>query len=317
MADRRVLVTCPLIIDAIDTYDEAFERHGLGYDAVETEQALTETELLDHLDDHVGMIAGDDAVTRRVVEERPALTVVSKWGIGTDNIDEEAAREHDVTVTNTPGAFDAEVADVAIGYLVMLARELHRIDDRVRHGDWYCPRGRSLDAMTLGVVGVGSIGSAVARRAAAHGMDVLGYDVEPIPQELRDDAGLESVGLDELFASSDAVTLHCPATPETRDVVDAAALDAMPDDGLLINTARGELVDETALLTALEQDRIGGAALDVFVREPLPADHPLTEREDVILGSHNAQNTREAVDAVNDRAVRNLLEGLDAATDTI
>lgn len=310
MSDYRVLVSCPLILDAIDEYEAELAAHGIEYDVADVDQHLSEDELLDVIDRYDGVIAGDDEFTERVIAAADGLQVIAKWGIGMDAIDLAAAAAHDVTVSNTPGAFADEVADVVIGYAITLARRLHVVDDRVRDGDWYCPRGDSLAGRTFGVVGVGNIGSAVARRADALGMDLLGHDVDPIPGDLVDDTGMDAVDLDTLLDRSDVVSLNCALTADTRGLIGEAELARLGEDGYLINTARGELVDQAALVAALRDGRLAGAGLDVFTEEPLPADSPLTEMDDVILGSHNAQNTHEAVEAVNDRAVRNLIEGL-------
>lgn len=310
MADYRVLVSCPLIQDAMDEYHERLKSKGITYDIVEVDQQLTEPELLDIIDRYHGVIAGDDEFSRPVLEAAENLEVIAKWGIGTDRIDHEAADEFGVRVLNTPGAFADEVADVVLGYAVLLTRKLHLIDRSVRAGSWDCPRGVSLGGKTCGVIGVGSIGSAVVRRTHAVGMDVLGNDVRQLPSDLVKETGIESVTCEELLSRSDFVSLNCALTDATREMIGRSELDRLGKGGYLINTARGGLIDEPALVDALREDRIAGAALDVFSEEPLPSDHPLTGLENVILGSHNAQNTQEAVDRVNDRAVENLIEGL-------
>jgi len=307
---RRILVSCPLMHDDIDSYAELFAEHNVEYDVPEIEQQLSETDLLEIIDRYDGVIAGDDEFSARVFEDAERLDVLVKWGIGMDNIDQEAAKANGVTVHNTPGAFSAEVADIVIGYAIMLTRQLHHIDRRVRQGNWYTPQGVSLSGKTMGIVGVGNIGSAVARRAAALGLNLLGHDVVLIDEELKFETGLQSVDLKTLLDESDIVSLHCPLTEETRRIIGKKELEAIGPEGYLINTSRGELVDEPALVSALEDDRIAGAALDVFETEPLPADSPLTDIDSVILGSHNAQNTEEAVWAVHDRAVELLLNSV-------
>lgn len=309
-ANYRILVSCPLIQEGIDTYREDLEEQGITYDVPEIDQQLTESELLDIIDPYHGVIAGDDEFTREVFAKADNLQVISKWGIGVDNIDFEAAADYDVVVHNTPGAFADEVADVVTGYAIMLTRLLHTIDSGVRRGEWPCPRGDSLQTRTFGVLGVGSIGSEVARRAAGHKMDVIGHDVNPLPDDLCEEIGIESVAVDELFERSDIVSLNCALTPETENIVDQERLRALGEDGYLINTARGGLVDESALIAALSNDEIAGAALDVYETEPIEPDNPLTKFENVVLGTHNAQNTEEAVEEVNDRAVENLLSEL-------
>ena len=310
MSQYRVLVSCPLIMDDIESYDETFAAHDVSYDVPEVDQHLSESALLDIIDRYHGVIAGDDEFTERVLDEATNLQVISKWGIGIDGIDVDAAEKRGIAVRNTPGAFNNEVADVVIGYAIMLTRDLHRVDGAVRNGDWFCPRGVSLANRTFGIVGVGDIGATVARRAHALGMDVLGNDVVPLPDPLRSETGIEPCDLDELLAQSDIVSLNCGLSPATRNLVGADELELLGSDGYLINTARGELVDQDALVDALRVDEIAGAALDVFQTEPLPDTSPLTTMENVILGSHNAQNTAEAVARVNDRAVENLLTEL-------
>lgn len=310
MSDYRVLISCPLLQGSIAEYDDLLATRGVSYDVPEIDQQLDAAELESIIQAYDGVIAGDDEFTEAVFAAADRLQVVVKWGIGTDNIDFEAADHYGVTVTNTPGAFAPEVADVVIGYAIMLTRGLHLIDAEVRRGNWHSPRGTSLRGKTLGVVGVGNIGSATVRRARAHGMEVVGYDVEPIESSLKAETGIRRVGLGALFEEADVVSLHCPLTSETRGLVGQEELEAIGPDGYLINTARGAIVDEGALVRALESGTIAGAALDVFEEEPLPASSPLTELDTVVLGSHNAQNTTEAVEAVNERAVELLLEEL-------
>jgi len=311
VSERRVLISCPLLRESIDGYAGEFESRGIAYDDPEVNQQLKENELLSIIHRYDGVIAGDDEFTATVFDEADRLKVVVKWGIGTDNIDFEAADRNGITVTNTPGAFAAEVADVAIGYGIMLTRRLHIIDREVRQGAWYCPRGVSLAGRTFGVIGVGSIGSETARRARAHDMNVLGHDIEQIEEDLKEETGIKSVGLDELFERSDIVSLHCPLIPQTEKMVDSEKLEALGPEGYLVNTARGGLIDHEALVNALQDRAVAGVALDVFEQEPLPESNTLSSFENVILGSHNAQNTAEAVNSVNDRSVKLLFDNLE------
>lgn len=274
------------------------------------DQHLDEDELLGIIHRYDGVIAGDDEFTAAVFDAADRLDVLVKWGIGTDNIDMEAAKWKGVTVTNTSGAFAEEVADVVIGYAIMMTRKLHLIDREVRRGNWMSPRGVSLKGRTMGILGVGSIGTETARRAYVHGLDVVGHDVEPIDEGLKAENELDEVDLDELFDRSEIVSLHCPLTKATKGLVGLDELRKLGPDGCIINTARGGILDQQALIESLQQGLIRGASLDVFETEPLPATNPLTNMNNVILGSHNAQNTEEAVESVNRRAVSMLLDGL-------
>lgn len=310
MSEYRVLISCPLIIDSIDEYAGKLANNHIEYDVADVDQHLTESELLDVIDLYDGVLAGDDEFSQEVITSASKLKVISKWGVGIDGIDIDAAEENDVAVYNTSGAFDNEVADVVIAYAIMLTRKLHQIDRAVRQGRWNCPRGTSLEGKTFGVIGVGNIGSAVTRRAHALDMNILGTDIQPFPDRLAEETGIESVDQEELLDRADVVSLNCALTDETRCMIGTEELNLLGNESYLINTARGELIDQEALVTALQEGAIAGAALDVFAQEPLPVNDPLIDMDSVILGSHNAQNTHEAVKRVNERAVENLFVGL-------
>lgn len=274
-------------------------------------QQLTEAELLEIVPGVEGIVAGDDHLTRAVLEAAGRLRIVSKWGVGTDAIDVAAAAELGIRVTNTPGMFGNEVADVVIGYLVLLARQLHRMDSRVRAGEWAKPEGVSLAGRVLGIVGLGHIGQAVARRGLAMGMRVVGSEVDAGTAGAAARLGVDVTSLESVLAESDVVSLNSPLTPETRHLLDATRLGGMKRGAWIINTARGGLIDEPALIGALRSGQIGAAALDVFEVEPLPPDSPLRELDQVILGSHNSSNTIEAGHRTSERAIDNLIRGLD------
>jgi len=314
MGQDRVLVAMPLAHDHVDTFAPLFEERGVGYEVPERDEPLTAPELRDRIGDHDGVMVGFTGVDGETIAAADRLRVISQWGIGLDGVDLEAAEAAGIAVYNTPGAFAAEIADVVIAMLTMLTRELHRIDRSVREGQWPALEGVSLDGKTLGILGVGDIGSAVARRASAHGMDLIGHDVEPLENGLVEETGIQPVSRPALFDRAFAVSVNCPLTPATRNLVGAEELDRLGPDGYLLNTARGEIVDEDALVDALADGRLAGAGLDVFETEPLPADHPLTGMEQVVLGSHNAGHTREAVRETTRRAAENLLAGLSEQT---
>ena len=261
-----------------------------------------------------GIIAGDEPLDRPLMElSLPRLRVISRWGVGIDNVDLLAARELGIEVRNTPAVFANEVADVALGYVLLLSRHLHAIDASVREGGWSKPQGRSLAGRTLAIVGLGAIGRALARRGMALDMTVIGIDPMPQSEALAAEMGVQVVGIDELFSRADVLSLNCPLTPETRHLVNAERLALMPKGAWVVNTARGPVVDEPALIDALRSGQVGAAALDVFEVEPLPMDSPLRGFPNVILGSHNASNTAEAVTRVNRLAIDNLLAVLQQA----
>jgi D-3-phosphoglycerate dehydrogenase len=312
--NERVIISCRQLQQTLEAHRASLDAHNLELIVPVVKQQLSEGELLDLIPGVHGIIAGDDQITRHVLERATEMRIVSKWGVGTDGIDRNAAAELGIRVTNTPGMFGDEVADVVIGYLVLLARHLHATDRLVRSGAWPKPAGVSLAGRTLVVIGLGDIGRAVAERAMAMKMRVLGVETDATNAGLARDAGVEVTGLAEAFSQADAVSVNCPLTPETRHLVGEAQLRSMPEGAWIINTARGPILDEQALIEALRAGQLGGAALDVFEDEPLPADSPLRQFDNVILGSHNASNTTEAVHRTSERAIANLLQGLEEVT---
>jgi D-3-phosphoglycerate dehydrogenase / 2-oxoglutarate reductase len=262
---------------------------------------LSSRELRARLDGVDGLLAGLDEVDAGVFAAAPALRVVARYGSGVDRVDLDAARAAGVVVTSTPGANAAAVAEWTLALMLALCRPLVAADRAVRDGGWPVLRGRELGARTVGVLGLGRIGSLVAARCAAFGCKVLAHD--PYGSE----SAAELVGLDELMARSDVLTLHAPLTGATRGIVDRARLARMPAGAVLVNTARGELVDEAALLWALEEGPLAGAALDTLAVEPPAPGHPLVGRDDVLVTPHAAPHTAEAAAAMGRMAVDDLL----------
>ena len=311
MSQETILISCLQLQEALDDHRARLDARGARLLVPPVVQRLSEAELLLLVSEVDGIVAGDDELTRAVLERAPRLRVISKWGIGVDAIDFEAARELGIRVTNTPGMFGEEVAEVALGYLLMLARQLHVIDREVRAGHWSKPAGTSLAGRTLGVVGLGDIGLAVARRGLAIGMRVLGVEVDAVRSAAARELGVEVTDLATMLDAADVVSLNSPLTPQTRHMLDAPRLASMRRGAWIINTARGGLIDEAALVSALASGHVGAVALDVFETEPLPADSPLRSFGQVILGSHNASHTIEAGHRTSERAIDNLVRGLD------
>lgn len=310
MTAVRVLITCPQLQRTIDEHRATFAEAGVEVILPPVVQQLSEEELIDALPAVDGIIVGDDPLTATVLRHADRLRVIAKWGVGIDNIDLAVAAERGIRVTNTPGMFGDEVADVVIGYLVLLARRLHEVDRRVRAGEWAKHEGVSLAGRTLGVVGLGAIGRAVATRAMAMRMTVIGAEIVRANADEAAVVGVEVMERADVLHASDIVSLNCPLTDETRHMIDADALAAMKRGVWIVNTARGPLIDEAALVEALRSGAVGAAALDVFEAEPLSSTSPLRGFENVVLGAHNASNTAEAVRRTSIRAIDNLLRGL-------
>lgn len=261
-------------------------------------------ELAAEVGDVDGMIAGLDEISAAIFAAAPRLRVVARYGVGTSNVDLAAAEQHGVTVTNTPGANAEAVAELTIGLFFALARSIPRLDRAVRAGVWSSIQGVELAGKTVGIVGLGRIGRAVAHRAAALGCQVVAYD----PYVARDDVGVIPLcGLADVAAAAHILTLHLPLTAETEGLVDRALLARMREGAYLVNTARGELIVEQDVLWALETGLLRGVALDALRQEPPPADHPFLQRDDVILTPHSGAHTAEASVAMGRTALDDLL----------
>jgi D-3-phosphoglycerate dehydrogenase / 2-oxoglutarate reductase len=295
--------------NCMDEFRHHFDAAGIEVVEPDVVQAPSEEELKLLLVDIDGIIAGDDPITAEVLDSAPRLKAISKWGVGTDGIDVEAATARGISVTRTPNVFGEEVADVAIGYMVMLTRQLHRMHESVCNGGWLKVEGVSLSGKTLGVVGFGDIGRAAARRGLGFGMDVLTSDVADVSNLART-AGVSLVPFGELMARSDVVILCCPLTAATWHLLNDQSLTEAKDGVYVINVARGPLIAESALVAALETGHVEAAALDVFEEEPLHESSPLRRFEKCVFGTHNGSNTSEGVRRASRAAVDNLLEAL-------
>jgi len=273
----------------------------------------TKQDLLSSLADAEGLLGSAiTPIDADVIASAPRLRVISNFGVGFDNVDLAVATERGILVCNTPGVLSDAVADLTLGLIISLARRLPEAERFVREGNWGTGRmvdlGVDLKSKTLGIIGLGRIGRAVAKRAQAFDMETVFHDQfrDPPP-----DASFcryrELVGL---LRESDFVTLHVNLSAETRHLIDARALSLMKPQAYLINTSRGPVIDQPALVAALQAGRIAGAALDVFEREPLPADDPLGSLPNVIALPHIGSATRETRAAMLNLAIDNLLAAL-------
>jgi D-3-phosphoglycerate dehydrogenase / 2-oxoglutarate reductase len=310
----RILVSAPYFLPVVEDYRQQLEAEGLELVIADVCERLSEAELLTLVSTIDGTISGDDKFTEQVLRQAPRLKVISKWGTGIDSIDLQAAARLGIRVCNTPDAFTDCVADSTLGYILNFARRLYCMDQDIKNGKWIKPDAITLRECTLGVVGVGNIGKAVVRRAVAFGMKVVGHDPAAVPQSFVDETGLQLIPLNMLLASSDFVTLHCDLNPTSYHLIGPSQLKSMRASAYLINTSRGPVVDEPALIDALGNGAIAGAALDVFENEPLPSDSPLRKMNNVLLAPHNSNCGIAAKQRVHDSTIANLLRGLREAT---
>jgi D-3-phosphoglycerate dehydrogenase len=306
----KVLITAPYMQPVIDRFLPVFAEKDIEICAPPVNERFEEADLLQWVGDVDGVICGDDRFSERVLQAASKLKVICKWGTGIDSIDRSACQRLGIAVRNSPNAFSEPVADTVIGYMLCFARNLLWLDRRMKEGVWCKAPSRALRECILGVIGVGNVGKVVVRRALAFGMRVLGNDIVEMPAEFLAATGLPMISKEELLGQADFVSLNCDLNPTSHHLMSDTQFALMKPTAVMINTARGLIVDELALIRALQQQRIAGAALDVFEVEPLPADSPLRQMDNILLAPHNANSSPEAWERVHWNTINNLLDEL-------
>jgi D-3-phosphoglycerate dehydrogenase len=307
----KVLVTAPYMQMVIDRFRYIFEEKDIELIVPIVKERFNEQELLQWVTDVDGVICGDDQFTERVLKAAPKLKVISKWGTGIDSIDQAACKRLGIAVCNSPNAFSEPVADSVLGYILNFARRLPWMDRITRQGHWTKLPSIALRECTLGVIGVGYVGKAVVRRATAFGMRVLGNDLVEMPFDFLAENQIDMVSKEELLQQADFVSLNCTLNPTSFHLIGDTEFALMKSTAVIINTARGPIIDEPALIRALQSEQIAGAAMDVFETEPLPANSPLLEMDNVMLAAHNANSSPEAWQRVHQNTVQNLLREIE------
>jgi D-3-phosphoglycerate dehydrogenase len=310
-----VLLTAPYMIPVLERFRPVFEKYKIDLIVPDVHERMEESDLLGYAGQFDGAICGDDRYTLRVIEAcAPRLKVISKWGTGVDSINAEACSSYGVKLCRTPNAFTLPVADTVLGYILAFARRQPWMDREMKRGKWQKISGKALHECTLGVIGVGNIGKAVTRRACAFGMKVYGTDMINIDPEFIRETGIEMIDLESLLSHSDFVSVNCDLNPTSDHLINTDTLAWMKPHAVLINTARGPIVEEKALIEALQAGRLAGAALDVFEQEALPLDSPLLKMDNVLLAPHNSNSSPAAWERVHWNTIRNLLDGLGIPT---
>jgi D-3-phosphoglycerate dehydrogenase / 2-oxoglutarate reductase len=313
MSEPRILVTCPPMLGLFDEFAPTFTHYALNGHPANVAQVMTEDELIAILPEYDGWIIGDDPASRRVFEAARAgkLRAAVKWGVGVDNVDFEACRDLGIPVSNTPGVFGREVADIAMCYVLGLARKTFEIDRAIRQNhSWPKPAGSSTWGKTVALVGFGDIGRMTARRLEACDMKVIAYDPHFTPAESME---VESATWPDRIDEADFIVFTCPMTSETKHMFNEALLSKIKPGVHVINVSRGPVIKQSALVQGLENGIVGSAALDVFEVEPLEPDNPLRRFDNTIFGSHNGSNTVDAVRNVSRLAIQRMAEFLSAA----
>ncbi|PIP55586.1 MAG: dihydrofolate reductase [Candidatus Zambryskibacteria bacterium CG22_combo_CG10-13_8_21_14_all_42_17] len=302
----KVLITAPYFQLIVDQYQHIFDQNNIELVIPKVNERMSEEELLGLVGEIDGILCGDDRITDKVLASAPKLKVIVKWGTGIDSIDTDAAQRRGIPIRNTPNAFTEPVADTILSYILCFARGTIDLDRKVREGVWEKKLNVALNECALGVIGVGNIGKAVIKRAEAFGMKILANDIKDIDLDFM-------VPLDKLLKESDFVSLCCDLNPTSYHLINRETIGLMKPTAYLINAARGTLIEEGALIEALNQKKIAGVALDVFEDEPLIANHPFKQMSNVILSPHNANASPSAWERVHENSISSLMEELTKA----
>lgn len=306
-----ILLTAPYMIPFAGRFKPVFDKYGIELIIPDVQERMEEGDLLFYAGQFDGAISGDDRYTARVIEAcAPRLKVISKWGTGIDSIDAEACSRYSIKIGRTLNAFTLPVADTALGYMLAFARRQPWMDREMKSGKWEKIPGKALSECTLGVIGVGNIGKAITRRARAFGMKVFGNDIIEVDHVFITETHIEMTDLQSLLSHTHFVSIHCDLNPTSYHLMNSDSFALMKQDAVLINTARGPIVHEKALIEALQKGQIAGAALDVFEHEPLPLDSPLLKMDNVMLAPHNSNSSPAAWERVHWNTIKNLVEGL-------
>jgi phosphoglycerate dehydrogenase-like enzyme len=304
----KVLTTARTLDEVGQSALELLRMEGCGIITPPRPGPLPADELLKVLPGADAVLASMDKFTAEVLASPAAkqLKIVSRWGVGFDAIDVPAATREGVVIAYTPGLLNETVADFAFALLLAVARRVHVGHLDMSNGVWRGVWGNDVFGKTLGILGCGRIGQAMARRARGFNMRLIGYDIAPHSDAEK--IGIRFVSMDELLAESDFLSLHAALTPQNRGLLGEAQLRKMKKSAYLINTARGALMDESALVRALQEGWIAGAALDAFITEPLPPDHPLRKAPNALLTPHLASFARETGERVSLTAAQAIVD---------
>lgn len=277
----------------ISEFEHIFKDKNIEIHTPNVIQTLTENELLKLVPNFDGWIIGDDPTTEKVLQAgiKGKLRAAVKWGVGVDNVDFVAAKKLNLPIVNTPMMFGSEVADIALNYVIGLARQTFLIDRKVRQGEWIKPSGISLRGKRVALIGFGDIGLHTAKRLDICGMHLQIYD----PYTKEKISHFEFLSFPNKIEQADFIVITCALTPETKHLLNEDIFKKVKKGVRIVNVSRGGLIDEAALIAALRDGTVHSAALDVFENEPLPLTSPLHEFENCIFGSHNASNTVDAV----------------------
>ena len=312
MAEYKVLVTAPPILPNVEGYKTSCLNAGikLFVPDIEIKESLNEAELIKYLKGMDAILCGDDELNLNVLKNSKKLKIISKWGTGIDSIDIDSAKNLGIKVYRVKDVFGAPLSDTVLAYILLVSRKILEKDEVVRKKDWRKIASFTLAERSLGIIGLGHVGKEVARKAQALGMKVFFTDIRDIKLEGREKEYICSE-LKDLLSSCNFISIHCDLNKTSLHLIGKEELKLMKKDAVIINTARGSIIKEEELIHALEKEVIGGAALDVFEKEPLLNSSQLREFKNVFLSPHNSNSSPETFKKVDTEAIRNILVGFD------
>jgi D-3-phosphoglycerate dehydrogenase / 2-oxoglutarate reductase len=307
----KIMISAPYMMPEINRFKTFFIKKGYEVLVPEVRERLEEDALLTMIGDIDGVICGDDRFSEKVLKQAKKLKVISKWGTGIDSIDQVACKKYGIILKNTPNAFSEPVADTVMAFICAHARKIVELDEKMKQGLWHKETAIALNECLLGVIGVGNVGKAVIKRAHGFGMQILGNDIREIDPAFLERYSISMVSKDDLLKRCDFVSLNCDLNPTSHHLIDQKELALMKPGVFLINTARGPIVRESALIQALQENKIAGCSLDVFELEPLPEESPLRSMKNVFLSPHNSNSSPKAWERVHENTIKNLLTVLE------
>jgi D-3-phosphoglycerate dehydrogenase len=306
----KVLISAPYLIMEFNEYKDIFERNNMDVIIPKVNERLDEDDLIEQIQDIDGVICGDDKFTKKVIDKAKKLKIIVKWGTGIDSIDKGYAEKKGIKVFNTPGAFTEPVSDTVMAYVLAFSRGIFELDRLMKKGKWQKVKGKALNELSIGIIGVGNVGSAVARKAKAFGMKIYGNDIKKVSDKIIRMHTIEMVELNYLLKHSDFISVNCDLNPSSYHLINIEKLKLIKKTTILINTARGPIIKEDDLIYALNNNLLTGVALDVFEKEPLPINSPLRSMHNVLLAPHNANSSYEYWKKVHENSINILLKYL-------
>lgn len=306
----KVLVSAPYMHKEKGKVSQMFNKYDFDLTWIAVEERLEEEDLLKVISEYDAIVCGDDKITEKVIDAATKLKTIIKWGTGIDSINVEYALTKNISVKRTLDAFTEPVADTTLAMMLADVRSLFKNDNIVKSGGWGKPQGYTLAEKTVGIIGLGNTGRAVAKRLVAFGSKVLACDIMNVDEKDSSRLNVEITSIDKIFSECDIISIHCDLNDSSFHLLDEDAFLKMTKKPFIINCARGPIINEKQLICAIEKGFIRGAGLDVFEEEPLSLVSPLRKMDNVITSCHNSNSSPDKWDKVHLNSIKMLAKEL-------